>query len=59
MKSEALDLGRFLRYQASPFGMPSGYFKNGCFQVIFEKFFKKGFILHCKSLILNECIILR
>ncbi len=29
------------------------------FRVIFEKFFKKGFILHCKSLILNEGIILR
>ena len=28
MKSEALDLGRFLRYQASPFGMPSGHFKK-------------------------------
>ena len=29
--------------------------KNGCFQVIFKKFFKKGFILHCKWLIIRSC----
>ena len=23
--------------------------------MIFEKFFKKGFILHCKRLIINSC----
>ena len=23
--------------------------------MIFEKFFKKGFILHCKGLIINSC----
>ena len=31
-----------------------GKVKNDGFRVNFEKFFKKGFILHCKSLILNE-----